>query len=418
MKINYHDPRPIQPPVSPVQEEMRQSRPRGLPVLRAFFLLMLLGGVGFAAAKVWRGRQLFAYGVVASRTDEIRTPYPATVRGLCLRPGDRVRQGQLLCQFVPLETENQARAIKAYLAGLDAPTSATQGAATPADRDYGEALAKLQAAQADYAQAEQRRRYDLEKARIEYGKVQTHYQMRQSRYEKVRELQRLDAAVASDVEAARNEMELAQSGLAQAGLDLKAARGAVNPFASQVELARRQLEEAQGRRQAEGRERRATLGALVQDLGVELNPRLPLDPARLGLTVGAPARVPLTITAPYDGVATEVAASDGRVLGAEQPVLSLTETGQSWIDAFIDPAKSDRIAPGQRVRAYIGGRAAPHAGTIASIAGVATDVPAVLAAQMPEVRRAIYCRVELETEGKGGKGVDVAPGEIARVVVE
>src|SRR5262245_6290656 len=69
------------------------KRPKG----RWFVGLILLGFCGSAGYQVWQAYFRFqAYGTVTGRTVQVSSPWDGVVRYLHVRPGDKVRQGQLL----------------------------------------------------------------------------------------------------------------------------------------------------------------------------------------------------------------------------------------------------------------------------------------------------------------------------------
>jgi len=237
-----------------------------LPLLGLFVFVMLRAGplapVPVVAATVEERAltpALFGIGTVAARyTYRIGPTVAGRVRQVGVEVGERVRAGQVLGEMDPVD--------------LDERLAAQQAAQL-------RARANVAAAQAQVADISARRTYAAAQA---------------ERYE---QLLRANTVSADAVEAKRQELQVAEAGLAAARANLEATR---------QELGRVQAEQA----------------ALVQQ------------------------RDNLRLLAPVDGLVTARAADPGTTVLAGQPVVELVDPASLWVHVRFDQLRAAGLRAG------------------------------------------------------------------------
>ncbi len=349
MKLSFLKADTIKEPVKPVQEANRKHKNRGYPIFRSLLITLVCATPITLLYLWWSSRQIHAYGVVTGHVGTLSTPARVRLDAIYVEVGDRVHAGETLYVISSEEARVELEAVRHELAR-------EQARLTSPDGDAGTADGARQTAELS---AEHVR---LEERAATAGR----------RLDEVRRLVALQAAVAGDERQA-----LAAYRDAQLNVDVT--------------------------RLAMERARRTADELLVQTRSriAELEMRI----ARLAVLAG-----PTEIRAESDGVVQSIAAGPGSTLPKDEPVMSVIDRGELWIDTYVPPGKASRLASATIAQVYpTGGAGRPGEFSLAGWHEV--RMPERLRETMPRESTAIRLRIDVD-DASG-----LAPGSIARVVL-
>lgn len=413
MKVKFHQTERTQTPVRQAQISMREARSPNKPVLRWMTGLMLLGLIVLAGMMLYRTRRIHTYGVVRAEIQELRAPFNGELRRIAVRPGDRVSKGDLILVLASMpasEAEISARrALRERLEERQESLTAESEARRIQQIRAAEAeIARLTAAARD---AEAERRYQLEQARIEVEKLTRFHEDKKARYEHARTLLAMDAAVISDVELARSAMELAGYNLDQARVALALAEARANPYQDQLERAQADLETS--------RQAASEIDFLIEKARAELEfarqdfarAELGVEQGKIEVSIAEGEAQAIEYRALFDGVVTEVGASQGSVITPDELLVTIADLSQKWIDVYVPAKHSMWVAVGSEALLHIPGVRRPVQGVISGGGGAIVQTPPSIRDYAPKMPRSLYTRVDLESR------IPLLPGNVVRVVI-
>lgn len=346
MKIRFHQTEQDQKAVKEAQKHVRQATARRWPFLRLIFLLIVVGIIAFVYFEMKRLNNVYAYGIASGEMENFYAPFDGTVNGMSIERGFRVSADDLLFEILPDQSDDLAEARKRV---LDSIRVAREEAATD---------------------EEARRTHAVDMAQIEVDKLIDFHNAKRVRYARLIELRRLDAAIQSDVAAARNEMELASHNLKQARLDLE--------LATRLDYA---------------------------------TPFL-IDEARMEETITAAIKSPMEFRASFDGIVLEVNEVNGSFVRAGRRIATVAATAGNWVDGYLPPQYMFEIQANREVLVYLAGNPEePVKGVIRENSMAETKMPTILQDKMPTTRTAVYARIEVEDPDV------LLPGGIVRIVL-
>lgn len=397
----------------PAQQSMREARSRNKPLLPWFVLAVVVLAAAVAALVLYRAREVHTYGIVRAETQELRAPFPGEIRELAVRPGDRVEKGDLILVLASTAASPEELAAQKALQ-----ESLEQRAETLAEDAATRRTQEIRAAQAEIArltaaarEVEAERRYEVEQARLEVEKLERIHQSRKERFEKVKALQEMDAAVASDVESARTAMEEAEYNLRQAEVTLSLAQAKANPVGRKLDEAQARLEAIEGEADQTDfllEKARAELALAEQKYS---DSEIAVEQGKLAVSIAQTGSRAVEYRALFDGLVTQVATAEGSVVTPEELLLTVADTRREWVDVYVPPEDIGVIEQGRDVLLYVPGIDRPLQGTISSGGGTVVNTPQLLYDYRPRMKRSIYTRVDL------AEAEMLLPGNIIRVVI-
>jgi multidrug resistance efflux pump len=279
-------------------------------IRRLFLTLLALATIGgaFAVYRLLKRPGGFVVnGIVTTHEVNVSPQIQGRLTQLLVKEGDSVKTGQLLATIDPQEL----KADQSYYA------HAEQGAAAQVQESesalkFQEAQTRDQIRQAEAALAAMEAKH--QEARTNFDLAQVNFKRAQALFEKqVYAAQNLDQARSSR-DAAQSEMESMQKQVdAQ-----RAALALAHSNEEQITIRLKQV--LTGRRQL------AAAGAQAQKARVRLDYS--------------------EIRAPIDGVVAVLAARQGEMVGASQPVLTLINPDDLWVRADVEETYVDRIRMG------------------------------------------------------------------------
>lgn len=341
MKITFQKSEHTQQPVQEAQVTMREARSKKTPVLKVLGTVAVVAALTLAGFLFFRGSKVYTYGIISGQIQEIRPPVAGKIAGLTLRRGDFVKKGDLLCAVSSQESAQEHAALGKLREELLARKMST---------DQGDHLS-------------------VQKAQIEVKKLADLYESRKKIYEKQKELHRMDAAVLSSVEAAKNAMQLASHNLEQAKVDLHKA------------------------------------------LGTEKQSALP--EAELDVAIARAEPKKTEFHAGFDGVVMEVREVEGNLVAAQGLILTVADISSVWLDLYVPPQNAAVVSKGRPVTAYLPGESAGVLCTMGEDKGVVVRTPELLLEKMPHTNTTIYTRAAFaEPNAKV-----LLPGTIVRAVI-
>jgi multidrug resistance efflux pump len=280
-------------------------------MIRRLFLLVLalaiIGG-GFALYRVLkRPRGIVLNGIVTTHEVNVAPQIQGRLTRLLVKEGDSVKTGQLLAAI----DAQELRADQSYYAHAEQ-GAAAQVQESEAALKFQEAQTREQIRQAEAAlaatEAKQREaRADLDLARVNFERTLALYK------KQVYAAQSLDQAKSAR-DAAQAEVEFMQK-------QVDAQRAAVALARSNEEQITIRLKQVLA-----GRRQLAAAGAQVQKARVRLDYS--------------------EIRAPIDGIVAVLAARQGEMVGASQPILTLINPDDLWLRADVEETYIDRIRMG------------------------------------------------------------------------
>lgn len=389
MRIDFQNSGQTQVAVTQAQIDMRDARSGKRPILRVLLVLVVLGAAGAAFYFLSRTGTVYTYGLVAAEYTPYYAPYEGTITELTLERGEVVEKGHLLFSLTPAQSETLKGAQDDLLEKLDRLSEEAaqrqQNLIDQAAKDVERLQAVRDSEVARIDAAVRRAGFEVEKRRNEYD-------TRKRQADRVSDLYELDAAVLSDVEAARNGAQVAQQNLKQARLELELAESQVAP--SEAALAKAQLELERVRAEA---------GADPASL----------ERGRLTLAVAQSSPEDLTVTSLFDGIILEVGATQGARVESGRVVVSMAATKNIWVEAYVPEKMAKYIHAGGEALVRLPGADEPIQGTIANESGQAIRVPELLRDNLPGLQTAVYVRINLDL----ADGQPVLPGGQVEVII-
>lgn len=358
-----------------------------------------------AVAALWWSQQprgpVTVSGVIESHDIRVGSRVGGRVREVHVREGDVVRGGDVLVTLEPYDLAErlaEARAMlavhQAALARLKAGYRAEETAQARAARDRARAaLEKATAGPRPLEKQIARDRLalaeaDLRKAQFDFGKVRELHERGESTTEEMTSVTRSLEAASARVSEATNQLALLEEGTrAEEIAEARALLGEAEAALALREAGYRAEDIAEAEAQVRAAESR--IAVIVRQMDE------------------------LAVRAPGACVVEAVDLMPGDLVAAGAPVMTLLDTGDLWVRAYV-PVSWSRLRPGDplsvRVDGFPGRR---FGGRVAYISREAEFTPTN--AQTPEERskRVFRVKVTLE-EGRG----ELRPGMLADVVLE
>jgi len=286
------------------------------------------------------------------------------IAGLLVREGDPVRRGQLLVRFDAEELRGEVRRAEAAVAAAEAQLRDLVAGARPQEiREAEEQAARADARLSDLLAGS--RQQEIEQARANLKNTQATREWTESDFRRIKDLFAKDLVAAQEVDRARQAYEVAVANevSARERLDLVAA----GPREYEVAAARADVRGA--------RERVMLLRAGARPDAVAAA-RSQASQAEAALTVARTRLGEGTIVSPIDGVVLRKNLEAGETANPGVPILTLLDTGNLWLRAFVPETDIGRVRVGQRATISIDaypGRAFP--GTVSEISSEAEFTP-------------------------------------------
>lgn len=390
MKIDFNKPDEAQRPVSQAQTDMRKAKSRKWPIFKMFVFFAIVGGGAYGYWRWTEMETIYTYGLVASEIETFRAPHQGFVGQMTLTRGQAIKKGDVLYAIAPVVSKEEQEAKE------EVRTSFAKAEANVEVKRQGElarARSEAQRLQALHEQEVERKEHAVNSAIVQVGKNEDIVEARRRHHAKMEDLRSLEAAVASDVEAAATALAAAQRDLEQALLDLDSARARTMPSQAAYDKALIDLELA------------------VKTAGD--TSALHLDKAQFELSVASRERQAMTFRAPEDGVVLEVAATEGSLVAANELIATVAAATPVWVDAFVRPKKAHSIKEGDGVLIFVAGNPEPVPGYVAAETGTSVRVPEVLRYKLPRMNTAVYVHVGVD-DAHASK---LLPGSEVRVVI-
>ncbi|MCX7050088.1 MAG: HlyD family efflux transporter periplasmic adaptor subunit [Candidatus Sumerlaeota bacterium] len=431
MKIQFKPDDRTQSSVSEAQVAMREAPIRKRPVLPYLIVFAILAAATGLGYWIWRSYSVHTYGMVSSRAQELRASHAGKVQGLSLHCGDCVKKGDLLFRLVVQPSEKEEQVLRVMTAQLASQSSATRALAeqkkqfniqqAQAEVDRAKALieqesrlarAEVERLSALYAQEEASHRAILEKSRIEVVKLSEVLDARRQRVEKLETLLKMDAAVASDVEAPRNEMRLAQRNLEQAQADLKLTERKANPYEQPLAAARAVLEQTEKKISPQHFALQRALSDLQAANQDVVNIEGIVQQAEIEMALARNMARSTEYRAAFDGIVAELKASDDVHVEPGALIATLLDKNNLWVDAYVPASRIGILKAGRAATIFVPGAPGAIHGKVVNSANVMEALPQVLAQKMPGAGgNALLARIEIpDTTG-------LIPGCVVQVVI-
>jgi multidrug resistance efflux pump len=138
-----------------------------------------------------------------------------------------------------------------------------------------------------------------------------------------------------------------------------------------------------------------------------------LEQTRLKLSMAQNNQAPVSVRALFDGIVTDVGAVKNSLVEEGRFIVTVAETEQFWIDAYITPLDARDVEQGGEARIYLPGSREPIIGTIEHEARAASNIPRTLRSRLPEMEIGIYLRISLS----GDIQDIIMPGTPVRIVI-
>lgn len=389
MRIDFQDSGQTQPAVMPAQTQMRNASSSKRPILAILFLIAIVAAAAFGTYFFSRTGTIYTYGLVTAEFTPYYAPFEGTINGLVLERGQRVAKGEVLFTLSPVQSET-VRAAQDQL--LDEIDRLTEEASTKQQNFIEQARREVERLQAAYDQEVTSRHSAVEASRVESAKLKNVYDQMKRKADKVESLYNLDAAVLSDVEAAKGTADVAYHNWKHADLDLKLAQD--RDAVSDAALQKAQLE----------------LERIVQESGFD---PASLERGRVKLSVAQTRPDDLEVLSLFEGIVLEVGATNGSRVEEGRVVTYLAGQENIWVETYVHEKMARDIKPGNNAQIYLPGVEQPIQGIISNESAHAVRVPELLRDNLPGLQTGIYVRIKLDlTEEQ-----PVVPGGQVRVVI-
>ena len=377
--------------------------PRALKLGAAVALVVTLGLTTAWALRHFKPDEarLPLSGTIEGIQVDVSTKIMGRIAGLLVREGDPVRRGQLLVRFDADELRGEMRRAEAAVASAEAQLRDLVAGARPQEiREAEEQAARAEARLADLLAGS--RQQEIEQARANLRNTQATREWTGSDFRRITDLFAKELVAAQEVDRARQAHEVAAANEASARerLDLVSA----GPREHEVAAARADVRAV--------RERVMLLRAGARPDAVAAA-RGQASQAEAALTVARTRFAEATIASPIDGVVLRKNLEAGETATPGVPILTLLDTHDLWLRAFVPETDIGRVRVGQRATINIDadpGRAFP--GTVSEISSEAEFTPKNV--QTKKERVNLVFRIKIAVPGAEGV---LKPGMPADAVV-
>jgi HlyD family secretion protein len=341
-------------------------RPRALKLGAAVALVVTLG-----LTTAWAVRHF--------KTDETTLPLSGTIEGiqvdvstkimgriaeLPVREGDPVRSGRVLVRFDADELRGELRRAEAAVATAEAQLRDLVAGARPQEiREAEEQVARAEARLADLLAGS--RQQEIEQARANLRNTEATRVWTERDFQRTKDLFAKELVAAQEVDRARQAYEVAAANEVSARERL--ALVSAGPREHEVAAARADVRAA--------RERVMLLRAGPRSDAVAAA-RSQSSQAEAALTIARTRLAEATIVSPIDGVVLRKNLEAGETANPGVPIVTLLDTHNLWLRAFVPETEIGRVRVGQRATISIDsypGRAFP--GTVSEISSEAEFTP-------------------------------------------
>jgi HlyD family secretion protein len=377
---------------------------RGVKILAVAAVLV---GVGLAAT--WASRRfatddgaLAVTGTIEATQVDVSAKITGRIMALTVREGQPVERGQLLVRLDTDELTAEVRRAEAAVRTAQAQLRDLQAGARPQEIQEAEAQAARAQSQLDDLLAGSRVP-EVERARAEVRNASATREWTEGDHRRARELFAKDLIAAQEVDRARQAFEVGRANedsarerlaLVEAGArkdEVEAGRAAVRAARERVQLLR-----AGPRTEAV---------AAAQALVVEARAAHAVAQARLAET---------RLVAPLTGVVLRKNLEVGETANPRVPILTLVDTGDMWLRAYVPETDIGRIRVGQRAALSVDAyprRTFP--GEVSEIASEAEFTPKNV--QTKKERVNLVFRIKIAVTNAGGLLKPGMPADAALV---
>ena len=340
--------------------------PRALKAGAAVAVVLLLGlAVAWALRhSTTDERDLSLSGTIEGIQVDVSTKIMGRIAELAAREGDVVRRGRVLVRLEADELRGEMRRAEAAVAAAEAQLRDIVAGARPQEiREAEQQMARAEAKLNDLLAGS--RQQEIEQARANLRNAEATREWTERDFRRVSDLFAKELVAAQEVDRARQAYEVAAANEASARerLDLVAA----GPREHEVAAGRAEVRAA--------RERVLLLRAGPRPDAVAAT-RSQASQAEAALTVARTRLAEATIASPIDGVVLRKTLEVGETANPGVPILTLLDTNDLWLRAYVPETEIGRVRVGQRatisVDAYPG-RAFP--GTVSEISSEAEFTP-------------------------------------------
>lgn len=431
MKVSFRRPDQRQESLHPQQDQMREISIEKIAVGRYVLLAIAAVFLIYVLISIWRSTRIYGKGIVASHIESYTAPARSKLSGIYVQPGDTVNANEILFILISEDAQHQAEQVREQirqeeLALVELRQRLDRLQAVPAlqtVRDLRQTKGRIVDLETNLATRKRNHesaRFALQRQirslRSNLALRQDETRSRNEQAEQARLLQRLDAATSADVKRIESSARQAQvqteeqrAALAQAEADLAKLVADFEAdhqhLASQLNASQRYQETiSSNTRESREQSKQEILTAIEQSKS--RIKALQAEFERWGNIAG-----PTEFRAQEEGVVLEIPISDGAIVTANAPILSIANTGEIWVDAYLPTEQLDRLDEDAEAVIYASHTETRLKGRLTP-GRLEVQVPSLLRLLDNNFKRATHVRIDLLNH----QG-ELHPGNVVDVVI-
>lgn len=367
---------------------------RILPVL---VVALVIAGLLFASK--WRTEPMKVSGFIEAHEIRLGSRVGGRVAKVLVQEGDAVERGQVLVELEPYDLLDREAEARANLAASQSDYAKLSAGFRPEEIAQAKArVAQLAAEHQRLIKGPRRAEIDAARARVEVAEARV--TLAQRIYERASKLRTGNALTAQEMDRVVEELDAAKGTLLARRKELQVLEEGSRQ--EEIEEASAKLEEAKAAL--------ALLEAGNRDEDIA-QAKAKVEAAEAALAVILAQKTELQIVAPMDGVVESLELQPGDLTTAGGPVMSMMETGELWVRAYLPERLQLKL--GQTVPVTVDAFPDELTGEVTFVSRQAEFTPSNV--QTPEERSKQVFRIKVTLRS----GLDkVRPGMSADVWIE